>query len=121
MHATRRAPSAPCLMSPATPAAEAGSQKTPSWAARKRYASRISASATARTAPCDAAIAFIASSQRAGLPIRIALAVDERGRPLRLPAEHPRPCAHLLEAAPVRGDVARVADRDAERVEVRPE
>src|SRR5579859_5590505 len=37
----RSAPPGPCVSSPATPAAEAGSQKTPSWAARKRYASRI--------------------------------------------------------------------------------
>jgi hypothetical protein len=35
----------------------------------------IWASDTARTEPCDAVMAAIASSQRAGLPIRIALAI----------------------------------------------
>ena len=74
-HTTRPTPSpAPWVSSPATLAADAGSQNTPSVAARKRYAARISASVTALTAPPLEVIAFIASSQRAGLPIRIALA-----------------------------------------------
>ena len=55
-------------------AAEAGSQKIPSSEARMRYADRICSSVTALTAPPDAVMAFIASSQRAGLPMRIALA-----------------------------------------------
>ena len=50
----------------------AGSQKTPSDEASSRYASRIWWSETAATRPRDAVKAFIASSQRAGLPIRIA-------------------------------------------------
>ena len=45
-------------------------------------------------------------------------AVDERGRPGGLEAQHPRPAFRVREAAPVRGDVAGVADGDAERVEL---
>src|SRR4051794_1320369 len=73
-HATRPAPSAPYFRSPATDAALAGSQNTPSRCASVRYAPRISSSDTARTSPRDVVIAVIASSQRAGLPMRIALA-----------------------------------------------
>ena len=65
---------APWTINPATLAADAGSQKIPSLAAKNRYAPRICSSVTAATAPPEAVIAFIASSQRAGLPIRIALA-----------------------------------------------
>ena len=65
---------APWAISPATLAADAGSHSTPSFAARNRYASRICSSVTALTAPPEEVIASIASSQRAGLPIRIALA-----------------------------------------------
>ena len=65
-------PCAPYLSRPATDAAEAGSQKMPSRAPSSEYASSISSSETARTSPRDAVKAFIASSQRAGFPIRIA-------------------------------------------------
>src|SRR5947209_14525541 len=73
-HTTREAPPAPWARRPATLAADAGSQKTPSPAASNRYASRIWVSDTARTAPPDEVIDSIASSHRAGLPMRIALA-----------------------------------------------
>jgi len=46
------------------------------------------------------------------------LAADERRRPRGLEAEHPWAYAEFDKAPPVRRDVARVADRDAERVEV---
>src|SRR5205085_10340327 len=65
-------PSAPYLRSPATAAADAGSQKTPSRSPRSEYASRISSSDTARTSPRDDVNASMASSQRAGFPILIA-------------------------------------------------
>ena len=65
-------PSAPYLRSPATDAAEAGSQKMPSRLPSRSYAERISSSVTARTSPREAVNAFIASSHRAGLPILIA-------------------------------------------------
>src|SRR5581483_725650 len=71
-HAIRRAPSAPCASRPATPVADAGSQNTPSSAARNRYADRICSSLTAAIIPCEEVTASIACSQRAGLPIRIA-------------------------------------------------
>ena len=77
-------PSAPFFSSPATDAADAGSQNTPSRAPSSEYASRISASDTARTSPREAVNTFIASSQRAGLPIRIADATvsgDSTGAP----------------------------------------
>ena len=45
-------------------------------------------------------------------------AVDQRRGALGLEAEHPRRRAGLLEALPVGGDVAGVADRDAQRVEL---
>jgi hypothetical protein len=69
---TREPSGTPCFRRPATEAADAGSQKTPSRAPSSSYAARISSSVTARIAPRDAVTAFIASSQRAGLPIRIA-------------------------------------------------
>ncbi len=65
----------PWLRMPATDAAEAGSQKTPSFEASQWYASRICSSVTAATRPREVLKAFIASSQRAGLPIRIAEAI----------------------------------------------
>ena len=46
------------------------------------------------------------------------LAVTSGADALGLPAQHPRRRARLLKALPVRGDVARVADRDAERVDL---
>ena len=62
------------------------------------------------------------------MPIRIALAIvsgcstgapaHQRRGSLGLEAEHPRSRPGLVEPAPVRGDVAGVADRDAERVEL---
>ena len=52
------------------------------------------------------------------LRVRDRLADHQRRGALGLEAEQPRRGAHLLEALPVRGDVARVADRDAERVEL---
>ena len=55
-------------------AALAGSQKTPSFAASSLYASRIWVSVTASIRPAESLTAVIASSQRAGLPMRIALA-----------------------------------------------
>ena len=54
---------------------------------------------------------------RDGLGLRHRRAVHERRRPLGLPAEHARARAGLAEARPVGGDVPRVADGDAERVE----
>ena len=71
-HTTREPSGTPCFSTPATDAAEAGSQNTPSDAPRNSYAARISSSVTARIAPRDAVTAFIASSQRAGLPMRMA-------------------------------------------------
>src|SRR4051794_15084597 len=52
------------------------------------------------------------------LRMRDRRAVHERGRALGLEAEQPGVGAHLLKALPVGGDVAGVADRDAERVEL---
>ena len=62
------------LVNPATEAAEAGSQKTPSSLASAWYASRISSSVTIWTAPEDSSTACSASFQLAGLPIRMAVA-----------------------------------------------
>jgi hypothetical protein len=45
-------------------------------------------------------------------------AAHERRRALGLEAEHPRRVLQLLEPLPVRGHVAGVADRDAERVDL---
>ena len=78
--------------------------------------------------PREAVIASIASSQRAGLPMRIALAtVSGCGDPLPW-TSGAAPSAwkpnsrgatpSLVEALPVGGDVARVADGDAQRVEL---
>src|SRR5947208_12852449 len=64
-------PSAPYFNNPATHAADAGSQNTPSFIPRNAYASRISASETARIWPRELVTASIASSQRAGFPMRI--------------------------------------------------
>src|SRR2546423_2832226 len=69
-HTTR--PDAPYFSSPATDAADAGSQKTASREPSSEYASRISSSVTALISPRDDVTASIASSQRAGFPIRIA-------------------------------------------------
>jgi len=70
----------------------------------------------------------IASSQRAGRPIRIALAivsgsatgcpVTSGAAPLGLEAEHARRRAALAKALPVGGDVAGVADRNAQRIQL---
>src|SRR3954452_6866698 len=65
-------PSTPYFNRPATDAADAGSQNTPSFIPRNAYASRISASETARIWPRELVTASIASSQRAGFPMRIA-------------------------------------------------
>src|SRR5205823_12267336 len=43
---------------------------------------------------------------------------NQRRGSRRLEAEHPRASAEFLEAAPVGGDVAGVADRDAERIQL---
>src|SRR3954469_15090429 len=77
-------PDAPYFRSPATDAAEAGSQKTPSRAPSSAYASRISSSLTARISPRDEVTASIASSHRAGFPMRMADATvsgDSTGAP----------------------------------------
>ena len=52
------------------------------------------------------------------LRVRDRLAGDQRRGALGLEAEQPRRRPHLLEALVVGGDVAGVADRDAERVEL---
>ena len=65
----------PTLRRPATEAADAGSQNTDSFVAKKRYAARISSSVTMSIAPSDSAAAAAAGTQLAGLPIRIAVAI----------------------------------------------
>src|ERR1700736_1929581 len=57
----------PCLMSPATDADEAASQKTDWRWARNVYASRISSSVTAVMEPPDSDAAAVAEYQPAGL------------------------------------------------------
>src|SRR5487761_1597842 len=69
------APSATALRSTARDAAEAGSQKMPSTAARSRCAAPISASVTESIRPSDSSRAATAPAQDAGLPIRIAVAI----------------------------------------------
>src|SRR6266542_1575357 len=59
---------------PATDAALAGSQNTPSHRARKPYASRIASSVTASIEPPDSSRAWIAPAHDAGLPMRMAVA-----------------------------------------------
>src|SRR5690606_26282937 len=75
-HRLRRSTSPACTAarSPATLAADAGSQNTPSRRATSRYASRISASETVRNEPADSRTAATAVSQLAGRPMRIAVA-----------------------------------------------
>jgi len=68
------APLATALRSTAREAADAGSQKTPSLAARSRWAAAISASVTESISPSDSSRAAIALAQDAGLPIRMAVA-----------------------------------------------
>ncbi len=62
------------LIKPATPAADEGSQNTPSLRAIMWYASKISSSVTANTWPFDSSSALTASAHRAGFPIRMAVA-----------------------------------------------
>ncbi len=64
----------------------------------------------------------VADPDRAGdrLGVLDPLAGDERRRAGGLEAEEPRSVAGLDEARPVRRDVARVADRDAQGVEASP-
>ena len=86
-------------------------------------ASRICSSLTAATRPLEELKAFIASSQRAGLPIRIAGsdrlrvgdrgAVNQRSRAGGLEAVTDRCGSPFLKALPVGGHVAGVADRIA--------
>ena len=59
---------------PATLAADAGSQNTPSCRARARYAARIWSSVTAEIRPPESSRAATALSHDAGAPIRIAVA-----------------------------------------------
>jgi hypothetical protein len=71
-------------MTPATPAADDGSQKTPSSSASARYAARISSSLTASIRPPLSSRAATALAHDAGLPIRIAVAIvsgSSTGRP----------------------------------------
>ena len=68
-------PAASSLSRPATPAAEAGSTKTPSRRASSACAARICASVTASKRPSDSLAAISASCQEAGLPMRIAVAM----------------------------------------------
>ena len=118
---------------PATLAAEAGSQNTPSRRARSRYAARISSSVTASIRPPLSSRAAMASSHDAGSPIRMAVAtvsgpldppaVDERRGAGGLEAPH-RAASRAItpgvrvgpEARPVGADVAGVADRDGQDV-----
>ncbi len=77
-------PARTALATPATEAADDGSQNTPSSRARSRCAARISSSVTASMRPPDSSRAAIASVHEAGLPIRIAVATvsgSSTGRP----------------------------------------
>ena len=119
-------PAARAWRRPATPAADAGSTKTPSRAARSRWAARICSSVTASKRPPDSSRAASASFHEAGLPMRMAVAlrlrVGERhpGHQRRgtggLEAAHHRTLGRAAEvdvlrvAQPVRRDVAGVAD-----------
>jgi hypothetical protein len=57
------------------PAALDGSTKTPSFAATRRYAARISSSVTEPIKPPEESRASTACCQDAGFPIRIAVAI----------------------------------------------
>src|SRR5208282_3510901 len=63
------------LITPASDAAEAGSQKTPSHDATSLYAASISSSVTMSMSPPDWSLADSALFQLAGLPILIAVAI----------------------------------------------
>ena len=63
------------LARPATAAAEAVSQKTPSKRVRSPYASRISSSETMSMLPCYSRTASAAPCQLAGFPMRMAEAM----------------------------------------------
>ena len=113
--------------SPATPAAEAGSTKTPSRRASSRCAARIWSSLTAANRPPDSSRGRLGELPRGGvadpdrgrLGLRVGerLTGHERRRALGLEAAHhraPRGAAEvgvLLVAEPVGRDVAGVADR----------
>ena len=71
-HTSSAAPAGGDFSTPATHAADAGSQNTPSCEASQRCASMISRSLTASIRPPDSSSAATASCQRAGLPMRIA-------------------------------------------------
>ena len=78
-------PARAALATPASDAADDGSQNTPSSLATSRWAARISSSVTASMRPPDSSRAAIASVHEAGLPIRIAVATVSgwsTGRPL---------------------------------------
>src|SRR5215469_710129 len=108
-------PAARAASSPATPAADAGSPKTPSRCARSRYAARIWSSVTEAMKPPDSARASSASCQEAGLPTRIAVATvtgSSTGFPSTIGAA-PAACEILPVAEPVGRDVTCVADRQA--------
>ena len=77
-------PSAASRRTPATEAADAGSQNRPSSWTTIRCASRISSSLTASISPPDLSRAAIAPSHDAGFPILIAVATvsgDSTGAP----------------------------------------
>jgi hypothetical protein len=68
-------PVAAARETPASPAADEGSQNTPSSSASARYAARISSSLTASIRPPLSSRAAIAFVHEAGFPIRIAVAI----------------------------------------------
>ena len=72
---TREPASGRSRRSAAIPAADAGSQKTPSSWARSRQAPRISSSASGTVDPPERAIASSASSRCAGSAMRMAVAI----------------------------------------------
>ena len=65
-------PDSTAAISPATPAADAGSTKTPSRELSSRCAAKICSSETASIRPWESSRADSASSQEAGLPMRMA-------------------------------------------------
>jgi hypothetical protein len=86
MTQTTRAPrGGRCRTSAASPAAEEGSQKSPSKRASSCQQARISSSERGTTAPSERATAFSTSARCAGSAIRIALAAVVR-RPAASPA-----------------------------------
>ena len=124
-------PAACFFTRPATPAAEAGSTKTPSCEDRMRYIARISRSVTSSMTPPDWSRASRANCHEAGLPIRIAVATveglgttsrDDRRCPGSLEPPHARIVrAHAVMGVlgvtlPVSGDVARISYRQAVNV-----